>query len=594
LVCSVRKWDMSLRIKALIPKEGQRIDLGQLNVLVGPNNSGKSRTLTDIKNFITSGRNPESPIISWIDIDLPTQHNEPEGAQRRLNSHPPNIIYDGLDASLLKMHTVSLPTENWLQEHYVNCSGIDSLQASSSKELLLSHLGQFWIAHLHAEGRFQLAASTEAYNRRTQRPFKPLHILFEKRLALFEQLRDAFQEAFKRDIAFDWGAMTHFCLKVDDDFGHIPDTWQDVYSQLHDVPELDQQGDGYKSFTSIVLAMLTSPHRVLLLDEPEAFLHPAQAKVLGRWIANHAESRAGQVLVATHSADFLEGVVSANTDASIIRLNRNFEIHYTIRTVKQTTYHLIPPEAVKKLAQTPLLSSQPVLDALFRKGVVVCEGDPDRVIYQKVAQLLGENEILFIHSNGKQAAYKPVELFTQACTPVCTILDFDCLNSKSSTALTDTILALTGKAPDESILKLQAKVCEFIEKIPDEQLLNTLKQAIHNWQEEDYTDFLSAKKALEKGIPKSNWEHVKKKGIEIFTGETLQEVNELILKLNNIGLFLVPTGELESWIPLGSTKGKKWNLAALEALHNDKCPEKLKTFIQEVITFLDTRLVGSF
>jgi hypothetical protein len=51
-------------------------------------------------------------------------------------------------------------------------------------------------------------------------------------------------------------------------------------------------------------------------------------------------------------------------------------------------------------------------------------------------------------------------------------------------------------------------------------------------------------------------------------------------------LFVVPKGELESWMNLGVSKGREWNRKALEELHNRKCPDELRQFVEGVVKFL--------
>ena len=132
------------------------------------------------------------------------------------------------------------------------------------------------------------------------------------------ELRTAFKDAFGIDIALDWATMKRWYLMVGSDFGAIPNDRLALAGLLKDARPLDLQGDGYRSFAGVVLAMLTFADRLLLLDEPDAFLHPAQARALGRWLATHAKKISAQVLLATHSADFLWGVISANA-----KCNRN-------------------------------------------------------------------------------------------------------------------------------------------------------------------------------------------------------------------------------------------------------------------------------
>jgi hypothetical protein len=54
-------------------------------------------------------------------------------------------------------------------------------------------------------------------------------------------------------------------------------------------------------------------------------------------------------------------------------------------------------ENISKILNSPLLSSQPVLESIFHRGVAVCEGDSDRVVYQTFAVKQYQDEkILFI------------------------------------------------------------------------------------------------------------------------------------------------------------------------------------------------------
>src|SRR5207244_9058873 len=129
-------------------------------------------------------------------------------------------------------------------------------------------------------------------------------------------------------------------LRVGLDFGTIPDARAELDSLLRNAQELAAQGDGYRSFAGVVLAMLTFVNRLLLLDEPEAFLHPAQARVLGRWLASYAHKTSAQVILATHNSDFLWGIISANTNATVIRLNRG---------EKSTRYHGVPSTTITTL-----------------------------------------------------------------------------------------------------------------------------------------------------------------------------------------------------------------------------------------------------
>ena len=68
---------------------------------------------------------------------------------------------------------------------------------------------------------------------------------------------------------------------------------------------LDSQGDGMRSFAAVLLHILAANnHPIQFLDEPEAFLHPPQARLLGKYIAESRREKS-QLFIATHSTDFL-------------------------------------------------------------------------------------------------------------------------------------------------------------------------------------------------------------------------------------------------------------------------------------------------
>jgi len=566
---------MTLRIESITPKIGDRLTLGQLSILVGPNNSGKSQTLRDIREYITTGSDAKLVAIRGLELRMVDMPNALRGLTRRPHPNPVHEHIFGVASDLQKRHETT-PTYAWMKTTFDGAPD----NANVSEEVLRS-FGPFWLAHLDAEGRFHLAAATDSYHTREESPANALQAFFGEGRAAVEELRAAFREAFAVDIALDWAAMKKLGLVIGEDFGVIPDTREGLDVLLRDALALEKQGDGYRSFAGVVLAMLTFPDRVLLLDEPEAFLHPAQARVLGRWIARACCKRGAQVLISSHSADFLHGVVSANAEATVVRLNR---------TSSGSTFHLVPAETTAGLIRSPLLSSQPVMDALFHRGVVVCEGDPDRAIYQTIAHTMlsgeGGEDILFIHSNGKDAAKGPIELLRSAGAPVCAALDIDVINSPN--VLTDVCTALRATPPSAHILKARQNVAAHVEEIDESQRIAQIEAALQEWLQTTHTDLRRARKSLEQIAGEgSKWDQVKKLGVDYFSGDSRREIDQLLSDLVALGLFLVPCGELESWMKnLGFSKGSKWNRAALEALSQDQCPAPLREYVRSLITFL--------
>src|SRR5215217_5790000 len=135
-------------------------------------------------------------------------------------------------------------------------------------------------------------------------------------------------------------------------------------------------GDGIRCFIGICLSVLSCPFRIVLLDEPEAFLHPPTAYSLGKNLSKWVEERYRSLIISTHSSEFLLGCLQSlpHPEMSIIRLT----YQNNIGTVTQ-----LNSDEILRYAKDPLLRSSDILNALFHNSAVVTEGDDDKVIYQE-------------------------------------------------------------------------------------------------------------------------------------------------------------------------------------------------------------------
>ena len=115
--------------------------------------------------------------------------------------------------------------------------------------------------------------------------------------------------------------------------------------------------------------------RITLIDEPEAFLHPPQARLIGKMLAkNNPNER--QLFISTHSEDFLQGLLDAdNKNVKIIRINRMKSINYM---------SVLQNSEIKLFWSNPLLRYSKILNGLFHEKVIVCESDYDCMFYNAV------------------------------------------------------------------------------------------------------------------------------------------------------------------------------------------------------------------
>ena len=130
----------------------------------------------------------------------------------------------------------------------------------------------------------------------------PINMLLDAQLE--SKLSGYFRRAFDEDLILYRGGGKKLPLLVGDRLA--PHQGEDRISTtylkrlLASTVPLHKQGDGMRSYASVILHLLAPiTPSILLLDEPEAFLHPPQARLLGEIIAAERPSRA-QLVVATH------------------------------------------------------------------------------------------------------------------------------------------------------------------------------------------------------------------------------------------------------------------------------------------------------
>src|SRR5439155_26581235 len=149
--------------------------------------------------------------------------------------------------------------------------------------------------------------------------------------------------------------------------------------QLVKYPELHAAGHGMRSFAGCLLHVFTSPSFVLLIDEPEVFLHPPHARMLGTLLARE-KSTNRQLIIATHSADFLRGIIdSGHKHVKIVRITREDDVNHAYE---------LGTEQIRELWSDPILRFSNIFDGLFHDLVVVCEGDADCRFYSAIADVL--------------------------------------------------------------------------------------------------------------------------------------------------------------------------------------------------------------
>jgi energy-coupling factor transporter ATP-binding protein EcfA2 len=563
--------DFVMKLASITTKAGNSIKLGKFTLLVGPNNVGKSQTLKDINTKLTKGHKAETTLINAIEVDRPASFD---------------LFYEGLDVRIDQVnvghHTIdgvttsSDPNSKMVLQLEPHKSQFD---ANPDLDYTYLNFSKFRVFYLDSESRLKIASKSPNYIPAETSPKNFLQALYGAMGSFDEKLRDAFKATFDMDIRIDYSSGLELRLAVSKSFDVIPDDPRAAYPLMKKYPSIELQGDGYRSFVAVVLTLLLSKDRVVLLDEPEAFLHPEQARRLGKWLSDHTESFPCQIVIATHNSNFLAGLLSGRQPADIFRLNRLNDL---------TEFTKITSEATQSLSTSPLLSSQRVLEAIFARGVVVCESDADRILYNTVAiRKLDNQEILFIHAHNKQTIKLVVALLRHAAIPTVGVVDIDIFNSSKD--FTETLTTFLDGQDFSEIAALQEEVATHIESSSEDKVLAEIKKKLSEFidQLNDHQHTLSgARSALDRIKSESSlWADLKKHGISHLEEPLRSKASKVIEFSASHGLFIVPVGELESWIKLGVRKNR-WIVPALEAIHMGNCPEELTDFVRKIQLFI--------
>ncbi|MBQ7337983.1 MAG: AAA family ATPase [Clostridia bacterium] len=496
-------------------------------VFTGANNSGKSQILRDAENCLNKSNESLQIVLK-------------------------NSLYDFrgniCDEAFLKGHFIINQQGHFELVGSGNSFDKNALSNWWRERTLYSDLHLLFVKRLSTEIRLTVS---NALQREIQPESHPIYKLYKSE-QLAQEISDYFHQAFGVDLIVNRNEMRTIPLHV----GQAPDkeaytikSQDEYYDLVSALPKLQDQGDGMRSFASILLDTFTSEHSITLIDEPEAFLHPPQARVLGKMLAkNNPNNR--QLFISTHSEDFLQGLLDAdNENVTVIRINRVDNIN---------KMSILANSEIKKLWSTPLLRYSNILSGLFHEKVVVCESDYDCLFYQAVMNAVYESkgeiapDILFTHCGGKSRAKDVVNALRAVNVPVVAICDFDLLNASQN---------------------FNPLITAFGEKWSN--ILSNGMQTIYNNMNAKNSNGINA------------WEQIKKIGKAGFTGDAPAAYETVESMCKKVGLFIVPVGEMEGFDKTINKEKKDWVyhvLATYDLVAEPKLTEA-RTFVQAVVDF---------
>jgi len=471
--------------------------------------------------------------------------------------------------------------KSWLKEHaHVYMQGLEEriVRAGSGEVSFgvaaswpggppFNNLGAFLVMLAGAESRLGLVGSAGAIDLLTQHPSAPLQELYVDE-ALENQLSDAVKRAFGMTVTVNRvaGGQIHLHMGSPEEAGLPVPTNKAYRDALQVLPLVQHEGDGVRSYIGLLLAITAAQFPAVLIDEPEAFLHPPQARQLGRELARLRDSET-QLVVATHSADFLQGVLDDTAaDVSVVRLVRDGDVNRA---------SLLATEQLRTLWSDPILRYSSLLDGLFHRGVVLCESDSDCRFYQATLDaLLGRenrpaHDLLFTHTGGKDRLPTAIAALRAINVDVQVVADFDVLTRE---ALLERIVEDLGgdwNAVDRD-WKVVHSAVEQLGSTPSmvavkDEMTAALAGVADATLTRNVAERLRRIVKLEDG-----WTRAKRGGLAVLPqGDAAEAGTRLLAALRAMGLHVVSVGELERWAPAVGGHGPAWVAAALEAQEHE-------------------------
>lgn len=500
-------------------------DLTPITVFVGPNNSGKSKVLIEIEKFCKEGLlNTTNVILTDLEFD---KLSDPE---TEINNH---TLSPRLNESLQPNH-IFFGKEN--TRHQLQRPQLFSIlaDANANKNAYAVYYVSFNTIRIDGGSRISLINEQSAGDLQSH-PVNSLQVLFKDNVKR-KDVRRIILDAFKKHFVIDPTNLGTLRIRLSDIAPADDIQERGIHEEAvifhNNALNITQASDGVKAFTGIMTTIIAGDPKVILIDEPEAFLHPSLASNLGKEVSNSVNNSFKNLFVSTHSANFLMGCIQSGTPLNIIRLTYSNNV---------PTARILPSEKVLKLMRHPLLRSTGVLNGLFYEYVIVTEADSDRAFYQEINERLlafepskGIPNCLFLNAQNKQTIHEILRPLREMGIPCAAIADVDVVK-EGGTVWTN--LLSSANVPALTI-----------------QSTGTSRGQI--------------KSAFDaKGINfKTNG------GVDVLDNPEKEACNNLFDQLDEYGIFTVRKGELESWLkPLGTTASHspEWLIEIFEKLGED-------------------------
>lgn len=315
-----------------------------LNIIVGPNNSGKTTITEAVKFYNTNSGN-----ISFS-----------EGKRNKNNRNRIDITYIDEDNKETEMHTVK---EGGSQVNVIGVVSNQSPYVLPSRRY--AEYNMYNYSYAADRYTYMLNSIVNSKNNRTT-------ILNQYEQRIFDWKRDKikFDKLLKRIIIdpFDW------LIEQNEDGAYFIKI---IYEDKSIAHTREGMGDGYWSIFTIIDTLYDSKKGdVIVIDEPELSLHPAFQKRVVKLLEEFSKDK--QIIITTHSPYFVSLNAMVN-GGKLIRTFKDEEGNIRTGNLKEEDNKFIA--SIMKNKNNPHILGLEAKELFFiEDNIVITEGQEDVVI----------------------------------------------------------------------------------------------------------------------------------------------------------------------------------------------------------------------
>ena len=551
-------------ISKIIFNNGEYVDIQQNDIVifVGPNNVGKSQALKDI--YTLSSKKLPSVVISDIEIKKSTLS-----------------VSSVLDKVCAGKSEGTYTSYKFLKHNFVHNSDYEKLF------FLHHYFGDYcdlFVANLDTSARLTICEPPKSISRNANKEHPIHYAAFDSKYRKW--LSDNFQKAFGIKVTpnIHYGAIIPLCIgnpvKLDGEYEDEQARQEEYIDILDTYRHVQNQGDGIKSFTGILLYLMLDHFCTYLIDEPESFLHPPQARIMGQIIGQTLTDKQ-QAFISTHSEDTIKGLLEICPNRiKIIRITREEDINM---------FSVLKNEKFNEVWNDPLLKYSNIMSSLFHKAVVLCESDSDCKMYSIIESFNKKSsgqysETLFIHCGGKHRMAKISIALRALNIDIKIIPDIDIMNEE--TVFRGVVEAFdikwaTIKRDYNQVVSNLHSAKENVDREEAKTNINTIlnKSKSKELSKRELDEIRLAVSTI------SIWDAIKKSGIPaIPSGDATSAFIRMDRVLREGGIFIVPVGEIECFIKEIGGHGNEWVNNVLETYPdlNNIVFTKIREFLKDM------------